>query len=416
MSSSSRVEAFRFALRATLFLTPLVLGALAFELAMYRTRESWPIEKVLTAESKLPGESIWGRANFSQQYNLSKSGMIRRRRPRIVALGSSRVMEFRAFMFHPYEDSFYNGGGMIQNVNDLAAYARQVEDGRLPRPQVVLLGIDSWWITEMAAAVEEASWLDAQEDDVYSFAAHVEAARNLIRTGKSSFPWRVFRETPASPFYNYHAFGIAAAAAGIGERYSDGSFVYTPQLVDFIKRPAYRDRLAQPVLDQVKRHIASFQPSSHLDSRRTRVLLDALSSLKAMGIEVYAFEPPFSSAVLQALNESQPLAGFWSEYKNDLLAQLKEQGIECLPVGNAQDFGLDDRYMLDALHPGEIFDSYIIEELVRRAPPGSLLSSIDLTYVANLRKKDDAIPLSFYPPRGVIGSGAKTPDGERMGK
>src|SRR3954469_10420896 len=129
MSSSNRLQAFRFAVRVTVFLAPLIAGAAVFEMAMYRTRDSWPIAKVIAAQENLQGESIWGRANFSQQYNLSKSAMIRRRNPRILVLGSSRVMEFRSFMFHPYEASFYNAGGLIQTVNDLAEYTRQVTDG-----------------------------------------------------------------------------------------------------------------------------------------------------------------------------------------------------------------------------------------------------------------------------------------------
>ena len=108
------------------------------------------------------------------------------------------------------------------------------------------------------------------------------------------------------------------------------------------------------------------------------------------------------------------MARFWSEYKNDLLAQLKQDGIDCLPVTSARDFGLDDRYMFDGLHAGEVFDSYIVEELVRRAPPGSLLSSVDLTYVANLRTKDNSMPLCFYPPPNVDGVAENKPAGERI--
>jgi len=415
MSGSSRVQAINFVLRVTVFLAPLIAGASLFEFAMYRTRDSWPITKVIAAEENSKGESIWGRANFSQQYNLSKSAMIRRRNPRILALGSSRVMEFRAFMFHPFEDWFYNAGGLIQNVNDLAAYARQVKEGKLPRPQVIIIGIDPWWMSEAAPPVENKTWLDGEEDSAYSFAAHVEAARYLLRTGKSNFPWSVaFGRKPAtSPFYDYYAFGITAVAAGIGERYSDGSYLYTAQLVDFMKHPSYRDRLTNPVLAQVQHTSFLFQPSSRIESRRASLLLESLASLKQQGIEIYAFQPPFSSEVLKALDESQPLARFWFEYKNDFREQLKQIGIDCLPVSSAKDYGLDDRYMFDGLHPGEIYDSYIVEQLVRRAPPGSLLSSVDLRYVANLRKRDNAFPLCFDPPPNVSHVSANIPAGER---
>jgi len=416
MSSSSRLQALQFALRVAVFLTPLIAGAGLFEIAMYRTGDSWPVTSVIAAQEKLKGESIWGRENYSQQYNLSKSAMIRRRNPRIVALGSSRVMEFRAFMFHPYEDAFYNAGGLIQTANDLAEYARQVSDGRLPRPQAVIVGIDPWWLSEWTAPVEQQSWLDGEPDATYSFAAHVEAARNLLRTGKSNFPWGVvFGSKPAtSPYFDYSAFGITAVVGGIGERFSDGSYLYTAQLVDFMKNPSYRDRLTTPVLEQVKHTSFLFRPSSKVESRRVAVLRESLKSLKALGIEVYAYQPPFSSEVLQALNESQPLARFWWEYKNDLREQLKQDGIDCLPVSSARDYGLDDRYMFDGLHPGEIYDSYIVEDLVRRAAPGSLLSSVDLTYLANLRKEKNAVPLCFYPPPKVPGVSENKPAGERI--
>jgi len=409
-SSSDRAWAYSFALRTAVFCAPLFLGVLFFEIAMYRTGDSWPITRIIAAQEKLKGESLLGRENFSQQYNLSKSEMIRRRRPRILALGSSRVMEFRGFMFHPYEDAFYNAGGLIQGVSDLAAYTRQVKEGTLPAPQVVIVGVDPWWVSEATGPLENTSWLDDEQDAVYSFASHIEAARNLLRTGKSNFPWAVAfgGKQAISPFYNYPAFGITAVVGGIGERYSDGSFLYTTHLVDSMKHPSYHDRLNIPVLDQVKRTYFLFKPSSKVDSARVALLASSLAALKAMRIEVYAYEPPLSTEVMKALNESQPLARFWLEYKNDLREQLKEVGIDCLPVSTAEDYSLDDSYMLDGIHPGEIYDSYILEDLIKHAPSGSLLSSIDLNYLADLRAKANTLPLCFNPPPHVSGSREKT--------
>ena len=78
--------------------------------------------------------------------------------------------------------------------------------------------------------------------------------------------------------------------------------------------------------------------------------------------------------------------------------RLKEAGINCLSVSSAKDYGLDDRYMFDGIHAGEIYVSYIVEDLVRHAPRGSLLATIDLDYLSNLRAKDHISPLSFDGP------------------
>lgn len=355
------------------------------------------------------GESLLGRANFSQQYNLSKSEMIRRRRPRILALGSSRVMEFRDFMFHPYEKEFYNAGGLIQNVSDLAAYARQVREGKLPLPQVLIVGVDPWWVSEATDPPEKKSWLDGEEDAVYKFSSHVEAARYLLSTGKTSFPWAVvFGGKPAtSPFYNYPAFGIAAISTGKGERYSDGSFLYTAHLIDFIEHPSYHDRLTPPVLGQVKQTYFLFAPTSRVERVRASMLIQSLASLKALGVEVYAYEPPFSTEVMQALDESSALATWWTEYKGWLREQLEAVGVHCLPITRPVDYKLDDTYMFDGMHPGEVYNTYILEDLIRQSPPGSLLASIDLNYLAALRVRDDVIPLSFNPPPDIRFSSGK---------
>jgi hypothetical protein len=412
MSNSERGRASTFALRVAVFCAPLLLGAALFEFAMYRTGDNWPVSKVIAAQSALAGaggESLYGRANFSQQYNLSRSEIIKRRHPRILALGSSRVMQFRDFIFHPHEQEFYNGGGLIQNVNDLVAYTKQVREGRLPAPQVIIIGIDPWWVSEATDPPEKKSWLEGEEDAVYQFAFHVEAARYLLRTGKSSFPWKtVLAGKPrVSPFYNYPAFGIAAVSAGIGERFSDGSFLYTSDLVDFIRHPVYRDRLAMPVLDQVKRTYFLFAPTSKVERVRAGMLVQSLASLKAMGIEVYAYEPPFSTEVRQALDESKALETWWTEYKGWLCEQVESAGVPCLPIVRQEDYGLDDSYMFDGIHPGEVYDSYILETLVKRAAPGSLLASIDLHYLAALREKDNVMPLSFNPPPVARGDGGK---------
>lgn len=405
-SSSNFKDATRFALRVFIFSTPLLCAAFLFELAMYRTGDSWPISKVIAAQEATGGESLLGRGYFSQQYNLSKSEMVKRRRPRILALGSSRVMEFRALMFHPFEKDFYNGGGMIQNVNDLAAYARLVRDGKLPKPQIVIVGIDPWWLSATTDATTKKSWLEDEEDAVYKFSSHIEGARSLLRTGKSNFPWRVAfgNQLRASPQYRYPSFGITAIASGIGERFSDGSFLYTSSLTDFIKHPAYHERLTPPVLDQVQGAYFLFNLSYKIENDRAGMLLQSLAALKAMGIEVYAFEPPLVTEVLEALEASKPLSNFWTEYRERLPTQLKAAGIHCLPVAAPKDYGLDDRYMLDGIHPGEVFDSYIVEALVKQAPRESLLATIDVDWLKALRQQDGVIPLSFNPPSEAGGS------------
>ncbi len=392
ISSSDRTRAMRFTLRVATFAAPLLAGALVVEVAFFRTGESWPTPWAIARQSTLP-QSLYGRQYFSQQYNLYKTMNIRQRTPTIVILGSSRVMQFRDFLFHPFEKEFYNGGGLIQNLADVIAYANQVRSGSLPKPHVLVLGIDPWWLKP---GDDQPQWITQKlsDDAAFRFAEHVQAARSLLR--EENFPWEaaLTGEMKRSPLYEYPAFGLAALRYGDGER-KDGSHLYTPKIRDFIERPVYRDREAPPIIQRVREGSHQFRPASALDSSRTRSFIAALSALKASGVEIYTFEPLFSCEVLRALNASK--TGWWIDYRDRLPSLIREAGVVCLPVACPADFGLDDAYMLDGFHPSEVLDSYLVERFAQ-ASPGGALATVDLAYIAERRARPNVLPVAFDPP------------------
>jgi hypothetical protein len=51
--------------------------------------------------------------------------------------------------------------------------------------------------------------------------------------------------------------------------------------------------------------------------------------------------------------------------------------------------------MIDGYHPGEVLVSRIVEDLIRRAPAGSFLSTLDAAYLGTLRSGAGVTPLSF---------------------
>ena len=392
-SSSDRRQATRFALRVAAFAAPVLALGLAFEIVLFRTGESWPVARVAARQPGLP-DALYGRQFLSQQYNLYKMANIRRRSPAIVVVGSSRVMQFRDFLFPPYATAFYNAGGLIQTGEDVAAFADSVRSGAIPRPRVVLLGIDPWWLKPGGG---RGSWVadGPSRDAAFRFGEHVQAARSLLR--ETRFPWwRAFTgEMIRSPAYGYPALGLAALRYGDGER-NDGSHLYTSIVLEFLRKPGYRDREEPPIIERVRRASRQFTPAASLDPERTSALMAALRRLRAAGVEVVTFEPPFSSEVLAALDASSP--GWWVDYRDRLPDRIRREGFACLSVTSPADFGLDDAYMLDGFHPSEVLDSHLVERFVDAAAPGSLMKSVDLASVRRLRAGPRVVPVAFDPP------------------
>jgi hypothetical protein len=383
----------RFALRVLAFAFPLLVAALVFETALFRTGESWPIGLVVRRQSETP-ESVYGREVLSQQFNLYKLANIRNRAPAILVVGSSRVMQFRGFLFHPREAGFYNAGGLIQTDADLIEYAREVRSGALPAPQALIVGIDPWWLKPGASPHQ---WITdgPKSDAALRFGEHVQAARSLLKTHEVPFWDAVAGRLERTPAYGFPGFGLAALAYGDGERH-DGSHLYTIGILDFLRRRQFHDRETPTILQRVRESSRQFTPADSLDARRIDAFIAAFQSLRERGVEVETFLPPYSDAVLAALDEAAP--GWWIDYRDRLPARLRAAGFVCLPVGSPASYDLDDRYMFDGFHPSEVFDSYLLERLVGLAKPGGVLSEVDVDHLRKLRSGPRVIPLAFSPP------------------
>jgi hypothetical protein len=371
--------------------------AALFEIALWRTGESWPLARVVDTQLNF-GEtpSLYGRMLFSQQFNLYKYAMIKRKRPKIVIHGTSRVMQIRDFMFHPLESWFYNAGGMIQGPEDALAYAEMIRRGELPKPEVVIFGPDPWWLKQRDS---DEGWLDVDslQDTARHFPAHVEAARLLLR--QRAFPWNALVDGAPrpSPGYGFQAIGAKPLFDGEGFRI-DGSLQLSPELVlGSIADPSYRDR--NEIFGMVAEHRSPFSLPAAIDPSRVDQLIQAFMELRRLGIEVQIFLPPFASEVHDLFETAPVWNAFWSAYRLEFPSRLRDAGIICLPLSVPTQDGFDDTYMYDGYHPSEIYATAIVKQIVEQSPKRSLLKKVHLGHLNKLLSKNHPSPLAFDEPK-----------------
>jgi hypothetical protein len=303
-------------------------------------------------------------------------------------------MQIRDFMFHPLEQWFYNAGGMMQSPHDVATYAERIRSGALPKPEVLIFGIDPWWVKE---GDPHEGWLDSQslQDDVWLFPAHIKVARQLVR--RPVFPWQVVLTGAPTPSLGsrYQAIGAMPLLQGGGFRI-DGSLQLAPNMVrESMRDPRYKDH--NQILQMVTEHRDFYALPARVEPRRVTMLLAALTELQHIGIEVYVFLPPFASEVQTVFETSPTWQPFWQAYR-DLPARLRAAGIVCLPLSVPKQDGFDDRYMYDGHHPTEIYAAALVQQILQQASPHSLLRAVDLASLATLLSPPYATPLSFERP------------------
>jgi hypothetical protein len=391
---AARGEAFRFAARFLAFVAPLLAFLGVVEFRLWSVGDTRPIALVVQKQQSSQAEIIYSRGHLSDQYGVYKVAGIRRTRPRIVVLGSSRVYTIRSFMFAPHEEHFYNAGGAIQNAYDLVEFARLIERGRIPRPELVVLGLDPWWIK---AGLGEQSWLN-DRDEAFRPGIQLATLLTTARSMASNLSFRVVEEAKGDS--SVIRLGSVARRTDSGFR-KDGSFQYWPEIYeDFLQDMQYRDRVRPPIVWRVQNLFRQFELPTELDPERVRLIVDALAHMRRMGIEVVVLQLPFASDALSALDQSEPHRALWSFYVNELEPLLTAEGVQVVSVLSPQDLALVDAYMIDGYHAGEVLSAEMILQAYRQAPAGSLMRSIAADDLARLVETAE-VPLLFSVPEGL---------------
>lgn len=386
--------------RALLFLAPVLLIVGLGEAVLWRARECWPAAWVLAAWKEDP-QTIYGPRFFTTNIAWIKGTMIRENRPKIVALGSSRVTQFRAPMFGPLGDSFYNAGDLVTSTAELEKMAALFLSGELPRPRVMIVGLDPWWmkIAPHRDQPEPKSEHLPEASPAISAAAHLEALRLFF--SKPHFPpallWPGTAVRDAADGRN--AIGLGALA-GNGYR-RDGSVLQTNRVQDYLRTRRYADRETPPVIERIRAHTHQFWVTEGLDWAQAERIIATLRALRAAEIEVYVFLPPFSTEAEAALTADPALARWYEEYRTDLPRRLVAEGFTWANVRSPADFGMTDEAMLDGFHPGDVLMTHVLEALIRQAPLGSVLATVPVAGLQRLREAPGAVPLALDPAAGA---------------
>ncbi|MBQ7606749.1 MAG: hypothetical protein IJU76_02045 [Desulfovibrionaceae bacterium] len=311
------------------------------------------LERVI--ERQAQGDFVIFGSGVSQDFVDYKLALYTKVKPKIVALGSSRVMQFRARYFRK---SFLNMGGVAGNLPVL----RSTLDAMLAVhvPEVVLLGLDFWWFMPKWNPDPFASEPPTSGSYRYTLASLKKPWARLI-DGK------VRPEDIFAPFFSFRddRFGIMAQTTDDGFA-SDGSWYYTAETTGQ-KKPF--DYAFLDTLKQVRYGIKAFYHAKPDEQAPSSRHLDAISEiycrLKSRGVRVYCFIPPLAETVYTAMRAREAAYPHLFE----LASALKQRGIPVLDMSNPRTLGSNDCEFVDGFHGGEICYLRIIRNLCDQWSP-----------------------------------------------
>ena len=350
----------KFNRRLLTFVAPFLVIILLVETVLWLTGESWPVEKVIRYQRSHP-EAVFMRGLLDQAFYRYKFLQLKTVQPKILVLGSSRVMKLRKEMFGQGANSFYNAGGMIQDLEDLRVFV----DSLAPEttPEIVLLGIDLWWFNEHASRrLDNAE--DLRSGATYEAATDWQAHLKALRSFESK---KVFRPAFRALLASNGNVGIQARNSGAGFR-PDGSLKdddvlrmhYRFALPQNASEWQFKDREDPPIPERIKNGWRQFASASGLSLESLSSLKDSLERLKARKVMVLGFLPPFSSECATLLATSPGQSNLWNEFRSAVPALFEKLNLPCVDATDTSALHLDDTYLVDGIHTQETFHIHLL--------------------------------------------------------
>lgn len=267
--------------------------------------------------------------------------------PRVVALGSSLVLELNSRMF---SQPFYNLGRAMNNLSDGRAALRLMQ--RLGKPEIVLLGLDYWLFSPN----------------------HVPPPENAARPAVNRLdPAQVFKllgavwRNPelAADIFSLSAglscpIGMAAKAyhAGFGP---DGFYYYGERMVlppDRLEDYQFRDSLRRSRVGSRR-----FEHGDEPDPARIEDLVSLVRAFETQGVKVIAFAPPVAPPVAQQMAE-----GGKHGYIAKTWAALAARGVAVHDFHDPASLNLVACDFLDGFHAGDVAFARMLRALAAREP------------------------------------------------
>ena len=279
----------RLIAKAIPLLLPLACVSLALAGLAWHSGEALPISSV--ADIQEQDETVIFGSSQIESIMGYKLERYRRRLPKILILGSSRMMQARDRFFTRSPEAVYNAAGPGWGLPTIVQFYE-----RLPQPpDIVILGIDQFWFNAdlpLSTAPDAAAEPDFGWESIRR--ATVETTHRLLG-GQLTIPQILAGEDPV---YSRRGLGLQALQSSFGYR-ADGS-LQQGMLIQSRQMQAAHVAAALTNFEGNDR----FAPASQINQTALDLLADLLIQLSLDGVMVVGVTPPAHFVVFEAMEAS----------------------------------------------------------------------------------------------------------------
>ena len=325
--------------------------ALPFVLYIHSTGEYSSTKEVVEEQLNSDDLIIYGTAlhDITSSY---KNYMFSKAKAKVVALGSSRITQFREYMF---SQKFYNLGTVMSSVNEGYNFLQRIID---ERPDVILINVDIWWFHTKNLSPNPDRKMESLEESK-TISPKV-SSNDILKLGQ----WILRGDLSLKDIYTQLISGRKHIGIGgsKGDGFGpDGSNYYT-RLVTGKKLSI--DKKFKKSLRRASKGINRLEHSSTADIKNINRFVELVNKFEKHGIQVIVFFPPFAPEVNARMDKLKGKYG----YIEDIKKKFMDKGLSFQDFSDPLKYGSNSCEFIDGLHGGEIIYMRIVAELAKNIP------------------------------------------------
>lgn len=304
---------------------------------------------------------------------------------KVLALGSSRVMEFRAGMF---DASFYNAGWATKSLDQFQPFLEGIAADKYP--EYLIIGLDQWFFNKNTDSFKTTTKREMWKNSFsyYSTAATYRAIYSDLLHRK------INRSVLLDKQDSVTRIGLNARINDAGFL-NDGGMYYGDEVAKLMHNDTtHYDFRYRATYDRIRKGDRKFEYGSDLNPDALVILERLLVYCNKHHIKVVAFLPPFADEIYKYMEQSGKYT-YMSKIYPAIKPLVERYNGELYDFSTVSSVHSSDSEVLDGLHGGELTYLKIVIKMLEE---GSVLNKT--TNLERL-KKDASTPINRYNVYGI---------------
>lgn len=343
----------KFIYKLSILLTPIVIVLIIPIVILKITGENFT---EINSEIKSKEKYLIGYAYNEMNYNYLKWATVNEnQRCSVIALGSSRVLQFRADMF---DSTFYNAGYTVSKISDYLPFLKSVSQEKYPK--YLILGLDQWefnvnWDNGRVGK-SSSYWMN-------SFSTYpkkniiINVYRDLI---DQKYSFDVVNQASV-----INKIGLNAIVNNKGFR-NDGSIYYGSQILKLINDDSSaNDYRFSDTYKRIENGNRRFEYGNKVNPIAIEKLNKLLEFCNKKRIKVIGIIPPFADSVFQKMMKTREY-NYVKNLTQEIEPIFKKYNFEFYNYPSAKSCNVSDTNFIDGFHGGEIVYSKILTDILKK--------------------------------------------------